>query len=357
MLRTCCLLATLYVAALPAQAQNTPPTFELGTTTENPILGPNFGGSGNTQCDASGNAYFDLTKSGPSEKYILRISADGKDYKRLLLPSDLAKQFLAASYVDSGGTLYELFASTSSPSTYTLVEISSSGNETRRTALQLPQISPMQLAVLPNGKTMVRGTLFLPVEPAPKGKDPVIRGFLYMAWLDTNGQLVHDTGTSPKGQDVFDLSTHSDFAAITPGPPGTFLTVSGTSLNTYDSSGTLLHSNPIAKPDKDAVAASIQYLDGQAEILFQVPYQEDVFPPTPEDAPHPLTPNPNPPRQQKVTVFRQVWLFADPLTGSMHGFYELPNFRGSGECYLGNQNFLYTTVKNMQPIFLEAHTR
>lgn len=339
----------------PPQA---PPTFELSTVTENPILGPNFGGIGNPQCDGSGNVYINETLLSTSEKSILRLSSDGKQSKLLLFPSDLRKNYLSAFYVDPGGTLYGLLTSPDTPPAYTLIEISSAGNELRRTALQLPDnLFSSEFAVLPDAKIMVRGSLALPPDPAPKGTIPVVHSFLYMAWLDANGQRVHDTGSDPKGHETYDVSNHSDFAAITPGPPGTFLTVAGTSLNTYDSSGTLLHSNPIVKPEKDAIASTIQYLDGQAEIKFQVPHEVDVYPPAPEDGPHPLTPNPNPPKQQKVTTVRQVWLFADPVTGTMHGFYEFPNFAGSGDCYLGNQNFLYTTVKAEGPVFVEAHPK
>lgn len=337
-----------YIAAHSAIPQSptpqAPPSFDLTITTETPILGPAFGWSGNTQCDAAGNAYFKITQSWSPNRYILRISDDGKDYKRIPLPTDLSKTEMSALYVDPGGTLYELFTRLDSPKspltfTYTLVEISPTGNELRRTALQLPQISPSEFAVLSNGRMMVRGTMFVPVEPAAaKGKAPEDSGFLYMAWLDANGQLLHDSGTNQKGHDLFDVSTHHD-AAITPGPPGTFLTVTDTSLNTYDSSGTLLHSIPIIKPEKDAFASSIQYLDGQAEIMFEVPHQD------PNGKPH------------EGIALHQVWLFANPEDGTLHAFYQIPNFPGSADCYLGNQNFLYSKVKDTGPIFVEAHTK
>jgi hypothetical protein len=334
--------------------------FELGIVTETPVLTQAFSAVGGSKCDGLGNAYFKVPGYGRSETYILRISRDGRDVKRIPLPSDLSKSELSAFYAEPGGTLYELITSMGSPLTYTytLVEISSSGNEVRRTALQVAEpFGPSEFAVLPDGKVMVRGTKFLPDEPAPKGKTPVDNAFLYMAWFDANGQLLQDNGSSPKGRDLFDTSTHTDFAAITPGPPGTFLTVSDNSLNTYDAKGTLVHSNPIAKPEKDAIASGIQYLDGQAEILFEVPIQVHVSPSGPEDGPHPSAPDPDTHKPWEGTALYQVWLFADPEVGTMHGFYKLPNFPGSGDCYLGNWNLLYTTVKATGPIFVEAHPK
>jgi hypothetical protein len=336
-----------------------PPTFKLDTHSENPLPVPNFAWSGRRYCDASRNAYFAITDRAYSNKYILRISADGQQATPFQLPSDLGTEGSWMFYVSPGGTIYALFSRHGTTETQTLVEISSSGEELRRTELKLPGgFDPFSFAVLPSGRLMVQGRLLLPPKSPEGGKPVEIPGFLYTAWLDPNGKVVRDSGTNPNGKDVINLANFWGAKAIVAGPQDTFLSVSESSLNTYDSKGLLLHSVRIAKPEKDAFAQNIQYLDGQAEIDYYVLRDADSAS-TPEDGPHPLVPDPNADKVRQTTkFFHDIWLRVDPATGTAHGFFELPdNFPGSGVCYLGSQDFLYLAMKSMKPIFVEARPK
>lgn len=349
------LLAFILGMVAPARTQQlpqAPPTFQLDTSLENPILAPNFVRSAVALCDERGYAYFPLTTPQYASKYILRVSDDGRDATPFQLPSDLDKGGFWHFYIDNGGTIYALYSTPADAhQKHILIEISNSGEEIRRTELKLPpRLGVAAFATLPSGRTMVHGRVTLPVQPAKDGKDPPVEAFSYTAWLDANGTLLHDTGTDPKKQKTFDFSTRND-TAVTAGPGDTFLSISGASLNMYESNGELLHTSTIAKPDKNTYTTSIQFVDGQAAIGFYVAREVSTTTPDSGGATDSET-------TKKALIAVPVWLLVDPNTGTMHGFYKLPDdFKGSAVCYLGNRDFLYFAVSMRRPILVDAHPK
>jgi hypothetical protein len=320
---------------------------------------PNFVRTGAAQCDGAGNVYFAVTSPEYAHKYILRVSSDGQDAHPFLLPIDLATGVGAWKfYVDTAGTLYELFSTYADIEKHILIEVSSSGEEIRRVTWQVPKdFSPSSFAVGPDGRAMVSGEVVLP-GTSTTGHEAPLRAFHYTAWLDPNGHVVHELGLGSSERKDSDFSSTYNHAAVTVGRPGTYLSISSSTINTYGTDGSLLHSSSIVRPSKDAILNGIQYVDGQAAVSFYVVRGTDKSTES-DDPPLPLRPfksDPDAPKVQNATVLQDVWEILDPVEGTSHGFFQLTNsFRGSGICYLGSEDFLYFTVVAGRPTFVQAH--
>jgi len=168
----CALFISTSVSANFASSQTrrsaTPPTFTLHTVASNRIAVPPFPAEGPPHCDGAGNVYFAVTSSNLSTKTILRISNGGEDAKPFVLPKDLGPGGNWSFYVSPSGTIYALFTRDDG-SMHTLIEISDSGEELRRTVWQVPKdLYIYSFVVLPGGRAMVRGELPLPDKPSPR---------------------------------------------------------------------------------------------------------------------------------------------------------------------------------------------
>jgi hypothetical protein len=366
--RCAVLSLSLAVVGATCSAQRSPkestPTFKLSPVSSNEINIPNFLWKDVPQCDGLGNAYFASVSDDNKTKYILRIPSDGQNAKPFPLPTDLGTTGDWKFYIDKTGTVYALYSRYEDSDTesdhHTLVEISSSGEEIRRVSLQLPKgFDPIAFAVLPNDRSMVHGFVVLPIDMTKYKNDPSsVKAYFYTAWSDTDGRLIHDTGANAKDRKEFDFSSGPQDVAVVEGRPGTFLALAGTSLNTYNSTGLLLHTQTVPKPAKAAYGYGLQYVDGQAIVTFIAPEEAA---PDPEEEPNPrpivtVKPDPNARKVVKNGSVESVWLFTDPEIGMVHGFYKASApFVGSSVCYLGNYNFLYFTVKNGRPMFVQQH--
>ena len=336
------------VAVGQTRQSGTLPIFTLREVASNRVGVPPFPAEGVPQCDASGNVYFAVTSPNLSTKTILRISNDGEKAAPFVLPNDLGYG-LWTVYISPSGTIYALF---NGRHAHTLIEISESGEELRRTVWQVPEdLYVFSFAVLPGGRAMVRGELPLPAKPAPGDQKPVDPAASYTAWLAVDGRPIREiNGATDKDQETIDAATAYRGSAIAPGPNETFVSILRTSLNVYSSAGALVHSSPIGMPGKDATPAMMQFADGLVAVGFEKEKQVEVPQRgslgADEDGP-----------TRKVTVLDTIWQLVSPEDGLSHGFFKMPDdFRGSSLCYLGGGNFLYLTMKDGHVVFVRARS-
>jgi hypothetical protein len=321
-----CSLSVLMLMLTPfslAQRVSTPsaPTIILDGRIRHPVGVPPFSATSN-QCDKKENVFFDLTGSTYSLQTILRISANGQDAMPIRVPVDLASNKGEWQFsIDSDGGVYLLFSHVDQ---HELMHYMSTGEQVSRLSVQLPKYYyTHSFAVLPDKRSMFFG--FVPVDEmsATTSQRPL------SVWLDSSGKLVRSTQS---GREV-SLTDPQD-GLVTGGRPGTFIEAVNSEIRIFGAQGERLQTFRINKPTADSFATILQVVNGQVAIAFSHSAGTDSA----QDA------------------LEQTWLLVDPSTGVSDGFYKMPDdFTGSALCYLGQQKFLYMTVKDGANVFIEAN--
>jgi hypothetical protein len=294
--------------------------------------------SSSVQCDARGNAFFDLVGQTVESGDILRVSADDQNVNPVRLPTDLGKDGEWHYSVASDGKLYAIF---SEASDHRLIELSPSNEELRRTTLQLPRYFHVHsFAVLPGGNLMVAGSVPMDETSTVRKESPLL------VWLAPDGRVLRQESQGA----TFDPASVQSECFIAAGRLDTFIATNGSIFEVFSARGELIQTFPFSKPSPESWVSGLSLADAHVAIEFSRPVTtaaiEGVSASESGKAPGPY-----------FGPLTQTWLLANAVNGEAEAFYEMPpDFVGSALCYLGGHEFLYFQVKNEKPILLRATT-
>jgi hypothetical protein len=333
-----------------AQSVQTTPTFRLEQISTARVAVPPFHSLGQAECDGLGNVYYLVVQDDSSPRLILRISSDGGEGKPFFLPSDTDARHVWKLYVAPDGTVYVLSANyplDKTPETNTLIKLSSSGEVISRTVLAMPlHFGTIAFAVQSNGSSMIEGSIAFDATTA----NPEPADNRYTVWLNPAGQIIRQVGLEvSEKREIY--MTEANNIAMTVGTPGTYLDMAGDKVEVYDTSGVLLRSIPVVKPQKDASVFSLQYVDGQIAIpwssLIATEPVADASGRVPQQRPH----------HGRVGAASLTWLLTDVHSDHAYGFFKAPDENKSALCYLGRQHFLYQGGGDGHMDFIEMRPR
>ena len=215
--------------------------------------------TGNSQCDGSGNLYFNTAMDFNSSA-IMKLRPDGR-YSYYSLPPGQGKSYFVAFRVNSDGVVYVLNAGVDKLYLYSF---SSDTVDPSRTELDGPPgLEPTNFLVFPRGRILINGYFN---DKAPKHK-----GQSYFGHFDASGRLLQDSWQNASDGITGDIKSNSwtlTLAAAAVSENGLGYMLSGDDILVLSATEGLVKTMPMAAPEEGYRPLNISVAGGRLLVTF-----------------------------------------------------------------------------------------